>query len=470
MLFTSPVFLFIFLPFVIIIYFLTPKKYRNLILLISSLIFYAWGEQEIVVIMLVSIVTDYLAGKIIYSGRKKIGLILSISINLLMLTIFKYFSFIVDNLNVLLDTLGAPILFTNGTPEISLPIGISFFTFQTMSYTIDVYYGKAEHSKNIIDFGTYVTLFPQLIAGPIVKYVDISEQLKERNIDLSDLSIGIERFIIGLSKKLIFANYFGLISDTTFNRYEVWDLSSGAAWLGMICYTLHIYFDFSGYSDMAIGLSRIFGFKINENFNYPYISRSIKEFWRRWHISLSTWFRNYLYIPLGGNRISTVRTYQNLLIVFFVTGLWHGAAWNFIVWGMFHGLFLIIERVFLGDLLAKIPKFFSFAYTLIVVIVGWVFFRVESMAESLGIIKLMFVPTKGKVNYDFLLTNEGYFLIPIGIIFCTPLLPKIKEKLKKYDQSSILNLLFKLSLVILLLYNIGLIASQNYNPFIYFRF
>jgi len=361
-------------------------------------------------------------------------------------------------------------------PGIALPIGISFYTFQTMSYTIDVYYGKVKANRNFIDFGAYfgayVTMFPQLIAGPIVRYADINEQLKSRKTSVSKFAQGVERFIIGLAKKMMFANTFGYIADSIFMHNPA-DLSTGTAWLGIIAYSLQIYFDFSAYSDMAIGLGKMFGFDILENFNYPYISRSIKEFWRRWHISLSTWFRDYLYIPLGGNRKGGNRTYVNLFIVFFITGMWHGSSWNFIIWGLFHGLFLVIERIGFDKILEKTWRPVQHFYALFIALIGWVFFRAEDLPQAIQYLISMAGVNEGVLRTDVFLNNETIITLLLGFILATPVYKPVRERIKEYTKTSfgaIPLLVYYVFLGTLLFVSVALISAGTYNPFIYFRF
>ena len=463
MLFSSPIFLFLFLPFSLALYYLAPKKMKNIILLVLSLGFYTWGEKQMVILILLSSLVDYSSGLIINSGKKKIGLVLSIVFNLSILIYFKYSNFIISNIN------------NNLITNVVLPIGISFYTFQTMSYTIDVYRGNIKANKNFIDFTMYVTLFPQLIAGPIVRYSQVQKQLRERKTNAKQFATGVERFIIGLAKKMLIANNCAFFADAAFSLSQN-QSSALIAWIGIIAYTLQIFFDFSGYSDMAIGLGKMFGFNFPENFNYPYISKSIKEFWRRWHITLSQWFRDYLYIPLGGNRKGNHRTYINLIIVFFLTGLWHGANWTFIVWGLFHGLFLIIERIGFESFLKKQSTWIAHFYTLLIVIVGWVIFRSENLNQAINYTYTLF-DFKTPLNTGFLnfyLTKEVITALIVGIILSTPVYQKVKlyfNNLK--DNNSIYNLS-------VLCYNVGLIflfalcfyyiATEAYNPFIYFRF
>ncbi len=481
MLFSSVIFIFLFLPTVLLIYYAVPKKFKNLILFIFSVIFYTWGEWLIVLVMLASTVIDYTCGILIEKGRRKLGIVLSITANLSFLGFFKYMNFTFENFRAVLDFFGLHSQALENVPYIALPIGISFYTFQTMSYTIDVYRGKVKANRNFIEFATFVTMFPQLVAGPIVRYIDISKQLRERVISLSKFGIGVERFIIGLAKKVIIANTFAEIADNIFALNSS-DISPEVAWLGVISYTFQIYFDFSGYSDMAIGLGKMFGFDILENFNYPYISRSIKEFWRRWHISLSTWFRDYLYIPLGGSRVSPHRTYINLCIVFFITGLWHGASWNFVIWGLYHGLFLIIERVGFGKVLEKTWRPLSHFYTLLVVIIGWVFFRADDLSHSVSYLKAMFSFNVNESIYTIheYLNIEVYATGLIAIIISMPIYHLIQAKYRTHITesnlnvsniaASIMNLSYTIILFGLFYFSVMYLSAGTYNPFIYFRF
>lgn len=388
MVFASSLFLFLFLPITLIGYFsLRSTSLRNLFLLVMSLIFYAWGEPVYVLLMIVSIIINYTAGLLIHIYHHKQtplitkGMILTVCIiiNLGLLLYFKYANFLINNLNTLLQLLALPSI---NYPLVALPIGISFFTFQALSYVIDVYRKETDVQLNPINCALYVSLFPQLIAGPIVRYHDVAQQIVSRTITSHQFSLGIQRFIFGLAKKVILANTLGEVADKIFEIPGP-DLTTGLAWLGITCYTLQIYFDFAGYSDMAIGLGRMFGFEFLENFNYPYVSQSIREFWRRWHISLSTWFRDYLYIPLGGNRGSWLQTYFNLWIVFFLCGLWHGASWNFVIWGALHGAYLVVERLGWQNHLNRLWRPLQHGYTLLLVMIGWVFFRADSLGHAL---------------------------------------------------------------------------------------
>ncbi|MEE8467510.1 MAG: MBOAT family O-acyltransferase [Planctomycetota bacterium] len=407
MVFSSPTFLFLFLPLVLVLHLVLGKRLRNAGLLAASLLFYAWGEGFLVAIMLLSIATNWGLGLWVARARAagggKRAVAVSVAFNLGLLVTFKYANWIWASLSSLLGALGLmdgglpPMAEVLGPPlealgltdgslpadwGIRLPIGISFFTFQAMSYVIDVYRGEAEIQRNPVHFGVYIALFPQLIAGPIVRYRDVAQQIRERTVDLTGFAWGVRRFVVGLGKKMLIANVVGHAADRIFALTPA-ELTTSAAWLGLVCYTLQIYFDFSGYSDMAIGLGRMLGFRFLENFRFPYVSRSVTEFWRRWHISLSTWYRDYLYIPLGGSRRGPGRTYLNLLIVFALCGLWHGASWSFLVWGLFHGAFLVVERLGLGAALERRPAVLRHAYLLAVVMTGWVFFRAETLTQAL---------------------------------------------------------------------------------------
>ena len=471
MVFSSMTFIWIFLPILLFVYYISKEKYRNIILLIFSLIFYSWGEPKYIVLMLISILVNYIFGRILDKCNKKknktIVLIFSIIFNLGLLVYFKYFNFIATNIDNIIGNNVIP------NKNIVLPIGISFYTFQIMSYIIDLYRGDIKVQKNLLNLALYISFFPQLIAGPIVKYKDIDEQLQKRTVTIEKFSNGIKRFVYGLAKKVIFANTLAYIADTIFNS-NIEFLNMPIAWLGAICYTLQIYFDFSGYSDMAIGLGRMFGFEFMENFNLPYISESITEFWRRWHISLSTWFKEYLYIPLGGNRKGKIRTYINLLIVFFATGIWHGASWNFVVWGLFNGFFLVIERIKLKELLDKNKlKFINHIYALLVIIFGWVLFRADTLKSALQYMKIMISPSKQLVNFDtsLIINNRNIMMIIVVILF-SGILQTIFNKLKNKEKiKEIYHRYFEVIVICLLMFvSIMMLASNTYNPFIYFRF
>ncbi len=470
MTFSSLTFLWFFLPIVFLMYQVVPKKAKNIWLLGTSLLFYGWGEPKYIVLMIVSILLNYASGLLIDRKKRsplmmnKIILAICILLNLLLLGYFKYFNLLIDSVNHLAG--GEVLTFS----RVLLPIGISFYTFQALSYVIDLYRNETQVQKNLIHFALYVTFFPQLIAGPIVKYHDIAKQLDERIADSDKIVLGIKRFIIGFAKKVILSNSFAAISDQIL-ELEYKNIGTILAWTAMILYSLHIYYDFSGYSDMAIGLGKMFGFDFLENFNFPYLADSVKNFWTRWHISLSTWFKEYLYIPLGGNRKGHYRTYLNLLIVFFLTGLWHGASYTFVIWGLFHGFFLIVERVFLGKFLERNNlKFLNHIYTLLVVIVGWVFFRIESLSGSLELLGQMFIPQRGMYNLTQFINAKSILLLLLGILFCgifQKSFPKFYTKITDEKQ----NRLFVYA-VLLVLFAIGTVflVTNTYNPFIYYRF
>lgn len=468
MVFSSVLFLFYFLPFVLAIYFISPRKYRNIILFISSLIFYSWGEPKYIWIMLFSTILDYTCGWYIdlYRGKgdlvkSKIWLVVSVVVNLGMLSIFKYSDFVIASINNVFN-LGIPLL------KLTLPIGISFYTFQTMSYSIDVFRGDTKVQRNIISFGTYVTLFPQLIAGPIVRYQTVAEEIDDRVESFELIGEGIKRFVLGLGKKVLLANNIGMLWDGV-SKLELSNISVLTAWLGIIAFGFQIYFDFSGYSDMAIGLGKIFGFNFLENFNYPYMSKSITEFWRRWHISLGTWFKEYLYIPLGGNRVGRYKYLRNVLIVWMLTGIWHGASWNFAIWGLYFGIVLMIEKLFLYKFLEKIPSYLSRIYTLLLVLISWVIFAFDSISKGFDYIKILFgygdVQLFNHSSLYLLYTNILLFII-LGI-GSTDIPKKIWDYAKKkYKLITIENLL----LFFVLLLSVAYLVDQTYNPFLYFRF
>ncbi|MCL4114222.1 UNVERIFIED_CONTAM: hypothetical protein GTU68_065103 [Idotea baltica] len=472
MVFSSTVFLFVFLPFVLIVNFLLKQAYRNFFLLLASLVFYAWGEGILVLLMLFSIALNYIAGLGIafFAGRnkKESKAVLGVAIagNLGLLLYYKYANFLVE----ISQELGLNLDYNHNS--ILLPIGISFFTFQGISYLIDVYRGETQVQENLFHLGLYISFFPQLIAGPIVRYHDIAEEIKERKTNISLFSEGVIRFVRGLAKKVIIANSAALIADQVFALPSS-EISVISAWLGILCYTIQIYFDFSGYSDMAIGLGKMLGFNFKENFNYPYISKSIQEFWRRWHISLSSWFRDYLYIPLGGNRKGVARTYLNLVIVFFITGLWHGASWNFIFWGLFHGFFLILERSKILNTI-KWPTILQHVYMLLVVIVGWIFFRAETMTEAVSYIGSMVGATSGE-NVTALIYINPYSIsmILLALVYAMPLRVWMNNYVKKINSGG-LNKMYKIGVycfyIGLFLLSIIELAQSSYNPFIYFRF
>lgn len=460
MVFSSITFLFYFLPIVLVIYYLVPNKLKNLVLLISSFIFYFYGEPKYVLLMVFSIISTYICGILVdkYRGTKasKLFLILEIIISIGLLIYFKYANFIIKNINLWLSQKIDLI-------NVLLPIGISFYTFQMLSYVVDIYRGEVKVQKNILKLATYVSLFPQLIAGPIVRYSTIEKQLENREYSINKFSLGVRRFIIGLGKKVMVANVIG----TLVNTFLISDDKSVLFyWLYAIGVMLQIYFDFSGYSDMAIGLGKMFGFEFLENFNYPYIATSITDFWRRWHISLSSWFRDYVYIPLGGNRVSKIKWIRNIMIVWLLTGLWHGAEWNFIIWGIYFGILLIIEKLFLVKKAEKIPKVFKIIYTLFFVMISFIIFNGNEIIENIkGLFGMGNIPVISKESIYYL---KSYFIvILVGIIGATPIMKNIvkKEKIKK-----IINILEPIYLFSILLLSTSYIIDGSFNPFLYFRF
>lgn len=483
MVFSSSLFVYYFLPITLVIYFIIFKfnlKYSNYWLLIVSLLFYSWGEPNYVILMLVSIMFNYLFGLFLEKTRNndnkkvqaKLVLALSVLFNIGLLIYFKYTDFIIVSLNSLMGMLNSG--FAIEPPQVILPIGISFFTFQIMSYVIDVYRGEVQVQKNIFLLGLYISLFPQLIAGPIVRYIDIEKEINIRTVSLEKFTMGMRRFIIGFIKKIIVANTVSVLADKAFGA-SLSDMTATLAWVGAISYAMQIYFDFSAYSDMAIGIGKMLGFDFKENFNYPYISKSMKDFWRRWHISLSTWFRDYLYVPLGGNRKGPFRTYRNLLIVFFITGLWHGASWSFIIWGLYHGLFLILERGAFGRMLEKIPSFFTRIYTLLIILIGWVIFRADSIGQALWYVGKMFDFSNIGFGYTVSLFDSQLLLITVlGIVFCMPVFKWLSKKFSWLDINqapigiyAVSNAAFVALFLVALCF---MAANSGYNPFIYFRF
>lgn len=473
MVFSSVLFLFYFLPITLILYFAVPKKYRNLILFLVSLFFYAWGEPVYIVIMLFSTLVDYTHGRLVdrylHEGKRKnarFAVMSSMVINLGILGFFKYGDFILANLNSLFG-LEIPLM------NLPLPIGISFYTFQTMSYTIDVYRGDAKVQKNIISFGAYVALFPQLIAGPIVQFKTVAKELDHRTESFDHFGSGVNRFLIGLGKKVLLANNIGLLWDQV-SGMDVTALPVLTAWLGILAFAFQIYFDFSGYSDMAIGLGRMFGFHFLENFNYPYLSRSITEFWRRWHISLGTWFREYVYIPLGGNRQGKGIQLRNICIVWLLTGLWHGASWNFVAWGAYFGILLILEKLFLLRWLERLPRMIGHIYTMFLVLISWALFAFDSFGQAVGYIRAMFGGYGGALwngESIYLLYTNAIMLILL-VIGSTDLPKKLGQKLvSAFQNNSVVVLLGRNAyLLILFILSIAYMVDASYNPFLYFRF
>lgn len=463
MLFTSISFLCYFLPIVLIFYFIVPKKMRNIVLLIASMIFYFYGEPKYIFLMLAEILIAYIGAMLIDKYRKKSLLVAIVSIHIVLLCIFKYTDFVILNIN---QVFGANLSFL----RIALPIGISFYTFQILSYEIDVYNGKVKLQKSFLKLATYVSLFPQLIAGPIVRYETIEGELENRKHSFEDFSYGARRFTIGLAKKVLIANMLGELC----NRFTDTDEKSVLFyWIFAISYMLQIYFDFSAYSDMAIGLGRIFGFHFLENFDYPYISKSITEFWRRWHISLSSWFRDYVYIPLGGNREGLKKQIRNILIVWGLTGIWHGASWNFMIWGLLFGIILIVEKVFLGKYLEKWPSFFRRIYVLFIVMISFVIFNAESIGEAWkNVIGLFGGNGESLINsYTRYYLRSYMVILMIALIGATPLLKNGIVSVKKNENmNKVINLLEPVCMVLLLLVVLAYLVDNSYNPFLYFRF
>lgn len=474
MLFSSITFLFAFLPAVLLVYYISPRAIKNFVLMFFSLIFYAWGEPKYVFVMLASIIVGYVMGLLTdyYMKKEKIKaarwmVVLAVVINLGILFFFKYLGFFTENINKL------PHVHIKAL-ELSLPLGISFYTFQILTYSVDVYRQTAKPQKNIINLATYITLFPQLIAGPIVRYETVAKQLEERKENVDDFGEGVRRFVTGLGKKVLIANMAGEIFDTL-SKLPKDQNTVILSWICSIAFTLQIYFDFSGYSDMAIGLGRMFGFKFLENFNYPYISKSLTEFWRRWHISLSTWFRDYVYIPLGGNRKGKAKTYRNLFVVWFLTGFWHGASWNFIIWGLYYFVLLMIEKTWLLKKLEKAPKFLSHLYALFFINFGWVIFAYDKWEALKSAVKNMF-GFGGLTVFNrytaYMLLSYGLFLI-IAFVAATPyprllagkFITKIEDK-----KSSIAGVVEGVFIICVMLLSTAFLASEAFNPFLYFRF
>ena len=468
MLFSSMTFLFVFMPLVMAVYFLSKKEIRNYVLLIASIIFYAWGEPRYLAIMIITILVNY-AGAILldkhYSSRQRLWIVsLTIVLDLSFLFYFKYFNFFVDNINGVLAT-DFQLL------DVIMPIGISFYTFQAMSYLIDVYRREVPAQKDVYKLALYIVLFPQLVAGPIVKYHDVCEQIDNRTIEFKNVIIGFKRFITGLAKKVLIANTLAEVVDKIFAQAPE-NLTTGVSWLGAVAYCLQLYYDFSGYSDMAIGLGLMFGFRFLENFNYPYISKSITEFWRRWHISLATWFKLYLYIPLGGNRKGAVRTYWNLFAVFLVTGIWHGAAWSYVAWGIWNGIFIVIERFFGLDKDKNDRWYVSAAkhvYAFFAIVWGMIIFRAESLSYAYEYIcRMLHIDvTKHLPDYDYGVNNKFAIMLIVGLICAMPVCRNlIYIKYERKVQRTLVNIW----LFLLFFWSTISLAASTYNPFIYFRF
>ncbi len=476
MVFSSLTFLFVFLPVVFIIYYAVPKRAKNVVILVSGLLFYAWGEPIYVLAMILSTFIDYTAGRLIdkYDDKPKIRticLIVSLVMNIGLLGTFKYLGFLINSVNGWFG-LSIP------NPNLPLPIGISFFTFQSMSYTIDLYRRNIKVQKSAVSFMAFVTLFPQIVAGPIVRYEDVQNELDNRSVTEKMLGDGISRFITGLGKKVLIANNIGMLW-TQVKGMDYGELSAVTAWLGILAFTFQIYFDFSGYSDMAIGLGKMMGFNFPENFNYPYMSHSISEFWRRWHITLGSWFRSYIYIPLGGNRKGLPRTIINLLIVWAVTGIWHGASWNFMLWGVYFGVLIIIERLFMGKVLEKIPSFFSWLYTFVLVVFGWVMFEavdtsIVNIGEMFGQM-FTYIGAMFGANGTVMDNTATFAIVNYGVMFAVCILGSsdmfknaaeyIRKKAPEWVQYG-----FPVAQTAVMLASIAYITTSSYNPFLYFNF
>ena len=459
MIFSSILFLYYFLPLLLITYFIIPSKYKNLVLLTFSLIFYFLGEPKYIIILLISCVINYLLSKQIEKNKhSKLYLIIALILNIGALFIFKYTDFFISNINNIFNT-------NIGYMYLVMPIGISFFTFQALGYIIDVYNKKHKPAKNIINYMTYICLFPQLIAGPIVRYSTIENELETRTHNYDNFANGVKRFIIGLSKKVLLANVLGEFTKSFLTETVL------SSWLKPIAYTLQIYFDFSGYSDMAIGLGLMFGFKFLENFNYPLIASSITDFWRRWHISLSSWFRDYVYIPLGGNRVNKLKWLRNLFVVWFLTGFWHGASWNFIIWGLYFGIILVIEKLFIGKYIEK-TKIFKHIYSLIIIVISFLIFNSNTTNEIFNSLKNMFFLNNLEiVNNETIYYLRSYLvLLIIAIISATPLIKNIILKLNQTKAKNIISLLEPITYIILLILSTAFLIDESFNPFLYFRF
>lgn len=461
MVFSSITFLFYFLPIVLAIYYMVPNKLKNIVLLISSFLFYFYGEPKYILLMISTIIFTYIFGILIdkYKNYSKLFLIISIVIIVGLLMYFKYINFIIENINLILSN-------KIDFGYIVLPIGISFYIFQMLSYLIDVYKKEAKVQKNILKLAMYISLFPQLIAGPIVRYTTIEEQIEKRNYTFEKFSLGVRRFIIGLGKKVLIADVLGELNTIIFGGNEISVLHY---WLYAISGMLQIYFDFSGYSDMAIGLGKMLGFDFFENFNYPYIATSITDFWRRWHISLSTWFRDYVYIPLGGNKVSKIKWLKNILIVWILTGLWHGAAWNFVIWGLYFGILLIVEKVFLEKYLKRIPKNLARIYTLLIVMISFIIFNGDSVTDILQNIGGLFgINNISLISKESIYYFKSYFIIIIiSIIGSTPILKSIISTKK---SNKIINCIEPVALLLILIISTSYIIDSSFSPFLYFRF
>ena len=464
MIFSSLLFMFVFLPLVLIVYYLVPRQFRNLVLFVFSLVFYAWGEPVYILLMLFTAFIDYFNGAMVdkFRQRPKIAkafVIESVIVNLSLLGFFKYAGLFTSTFNSLTG-LGIPV------PEVALPIGISFYTFESMSYTIDIYRDRAPRQHSIINYGAYVSFFPHLVAGPIVRYEDMALQLTNRKESLQKFTAGAQRFLVGLFKKVIIANNVAALADKV--EY-LGSPSTLTAWMGILAFTFQIYFDFSGYSDMAIGLAKMFGYEIPENFRLPYVSHSVREFWQRWHITLGTWFKEYVYFPLGGSRGGTLMTVRNMAIVWLLTGIWHGARWNYALWGIYFGVLIICEKLFFGKWLEKIPKFFSWLYSFVAVVIGWVFFSYEDIMQAFQMLGAMFgigtVPVDNQGLYC--LMTFGPTLV-IAALCSSPLAGKLTEKMRTGNTLS--KVVWTVGYCALLVVSVCFLVDNSYNPFLYFQF
>ncbi len=453
MLFSSLFFIFIFLPIFLLLYYIVPFKYKNYILLIFSLIFYAWGEPKYILLLILVALINYISGLLINKNKKKVILVICIILNIVLLGFFKYTNFIIDNLN----NIGLHINSLN----ILLPLGISFYIFQTLSYTIDVYRNKVKVEKNFLRFLTYVSMFPQLVAGPIVRYEDVEKELKKREINFDSFSNGLFSFLTGLFLKVLIANNVGYLHSLIIANVS--NISLLTAWLGLIAFAIQIYFDFNGYSIMAIGIGKMLGFNYPSNFNYPYISTSITDFWRRWHITLSSWFRDYIYIPLGGNRVNKFRWLLNIMTVWILTGIWHGASWNYIIWGIYFGIILIIEKLFTGKYIEKLPKVLQHIYSIFLILIGWLIFFSEDLNLLTSYLPKLFI-NRNIIDKEFIFYIKNYFVFLIsGIILSIPFVDKIKK-------GKIINIITVILYIFLFILCISQLLSDSYNPFLYFRF
>ena len=488
MVFSELTFLYYFLPIVMVIYFFLPTKGRNILIFITGLIFYAWGEPFYVFIMLLSTAIDYTAGRLMDrwdddNSKRKKCLLVSVCMNVGLLAIFKYSDFITDNINALIGSdITNPVLSLNkllndlfdfglNEKQVDLPIGISFFTFQSMSYTIDLYLRKIKVQKSFINFASYVSLFPQIVAGPIVRYSEVADELEERTVNLSKINSGVSMFVRGLSKKILLANNIGMIW-TEIKAMDYSQISASVAWLGILAFTFQIYYDFSGYSDMAIGLGKMLGFEFPKNFDHPYISQSISEFWRRWHITMGSWFKSYVYIPLGGSRCSALKTYRNLIIVWALTGLWHGASWNFVLWGLYFGVLVIIERIGWGKILEKLPSPVRIIYTFVLVVFGWVLFDTDTIGDAASYFAAMFGAGNGAAadsGYALYVISQNIPLIAACVLLAGGLGSRLIDYCSRKYPKGAAAVSVPLKTAALLICTCYL-ADASYNPFMYFRF